>query len=71
MTVVLAVTPVTTPVVEPILATVVVPLVQWPPVVASVKVVVAVPQKLNVPPIADGTAFTVTGAVTLHPVGSL
>jgi len=64
-------TPVTVPVAEPIFATAVVPLVQVPDEVASVKVVVPVPHTLGVPPIAAGFAFTVTWAVLLHPVGSL
>ena len=71
MVVVPAATPVAVPVAEPMFATVVVPLVQVPDEVASVNVVVPVPHTLSVPPIAAGFAFTVTGAVLLHPVGNL
>ena len=65
------VTPVTMPVAEPTLATVAALLIQWPPVVASVNVLVAVPHMLNMPAIVPGSAFIVTGRLTLHPVTSL
>lgn len=63
-----ALTPVTMPVVEPMVATPVLPLVHMPPPVASVTVVVAPMHALNVPPIAAGLAFTVTTVVALQPV---
>ena len=71
MTVIPVVTPITFPDVKPTVATVAVQLVQWPPVVASVKVVASVSQTWNVPSIATGVASTVTRVVTLHPVASL
>jgi len=71
--VVLVVTPITIPDEEPTVATVVVLLVQWPPVVASVNVVEAVPHTWNVPAIdaGAGTVFTDKSAVVLQPVGNL
>ena len=63
-----AVRPVTTPVETPIVATPVLPLVHVPPLVASVRVVVAPTQALSVPPMAAGLAFTVTTVVTRQPV---
>jgi hypothetical protein len=59
-----AVTPVATPVPEPIVATDVALLVQVPPAVASVNVVVTPEHTLDAPDIADGSAFTVAVLVT-------
>ena len=56
-------TPVATPVVEPIVATVGVALVHVPPVVASDNVVVAPTHTLSVPVIEAGSELTVTTAV--------
>jgi hypothetical protein len=56
-------TPVTTPVVDTTVAIVVVPLVQVPPLVASVNVVVSPWQTLVVPLMAVGSGFTVTTKV--------
>ena len=55
-------TPVTTPVVEPTVASAGLPLLQVPPPVASLKVVVVgiePPQTIKVPVIAAGLGFTV------------
>ena len=62
-----ALTPVTTPVAGSIAATDAASLVQVPPVVVLVNVVVAVAHTDVVPPIADGAAFTVTVAVASVP----
>lgn len=56
-----ALTPVMTPVEDPAVATVVVPLVQAPPVGVEVSVAVATPQRFNVPVGVVGVAFTVIG----------
>ena len=61
-------TPVTTPVPETIVASVVLPLVQVPPVVGSLNVVVAPAQTLVVPVIADGKGLTVMVIFTAQPV---
>lgn len=53
-------TPVTTPVVEPTEAIPVLPLLQVPPVVASLRVVVAPAHTVNVPVIAAGDSHMVT-----------
>jgi hypothetical protein len=55
--------PVTTPVPPTTVATVVVPLVQVPPVVPSVKVIVVPAQKADEAEIAPGNVFTVTTVV--------
>ena len=60
-------TPVTMPVPEPIVAIPVAPLVQLPPAVPSVRVVVLPVHTDNVPPIATGAVFTVTVVVTRQP----
>ena len=62
MTVVLAVTPVTVPVL-PIVAMAVLLLLQLPPVVASVRVIVVPADTVSVPPIVAGIGLTVTTAV--------
>jgi hypothetical protein len=60
---------VTVPDDDPIVATLVLLLVQVPPVIASVNVVVAPPaHKLSVPPITAGSGFTVNGVDTWQPV---
>jgi len=64
-------TPVTIPVLAPTVATDVVPLVQVPPVVPSVKVMVVPAQKAAAPDIADGKALTVTVPVALQPLLSV
>ena len=66
MTDVPGVTPVTTPVPRPTVATVVVPLVQVPPP-ASAKVVVAPAHTVVTPVIAAGNGNTVNVVVTLQP----
>ena len=58
--------PVTTPVLEPIVATPPELLVQVPPPVASVNVVVSPTQTFVVPVIATGSGFTVTTIVEKH-----
>ncbi len=55
--------PVTIPV-DPTVAVAVVPLVQVPPVVISLSVVVAPVHTVSVPLIAAGVLFTVTNAVS-------
>ena len=65
------ITPVTIPVLAPTVATDVVPLVQVPPVVPSVKVMVVPAQKAAAPDIADGKALTVTVPVALQPLLSV
>ena len=62
-----AVTPLTMPFDEPTVATAVFELVQIPPVVASVKVVVPLVPTVVVPIIDTGIAFTVTTVVTVLP----
>jgi hypothetical protein len=65
-----AVTPVTMPLEEPTDAFVLL-LLQLPPGVPSVKVIVEPGQTANVlPPIAEGRGLTVTGSVAVHPVPS-
>ena len=61
-------TPVTTPVPETTVATVVVPLDQVPPVVPSVKVIVEPAQNAEDAEIVAGNAFTVTIVVVEQPV---
>lgn len=61
------VTPLTMPV-EPIVATVVLLLLQVP--LPSVSIVVLPAHAFSVPLIAGGVAFTVTIAVVLHPVAA-
>jgi len=56
-------TPVTTPAPVPMVAIVVVPLAQVPPVVPSVNVTVEPAHTGALPPIAPGEAFTVTTLV--------
>jgi hypothetical protein len=63
--------PVATPVDDPMVATLRLPLVHVPPVAASVSDVVKPVQMLSEPPIAGGAAFTVTSAVTLQPVADI
>ena len=62
-----AVTPVTTPVDEPIVAFAL-PLLHVPPVTRSLSVVVAPAHTLAVPAMAVGTGFTVIGLVAMQPV---
>ena len=70
MTEVPTVTPVTTP--PPVMvATAGVALLQIPPPVALLKVVVELIHTLVVPVMAAGSGLTVTVAVTAHPVGSV
>ena len=57
-------TPVTTPVVEPMVAIPVLLLLQAPPEVASVSVVLAPEHTDGVPDIDDGAELTVTDVVT-------
>ena len=57
--------PATTPVAGFTVATVVVRLLQVPPVDPSVRLVVVLVQRLAVPDIAAGTAFTVTTTLAL------
>lgn len=61
--------PVTMPVVLPMPAIDVLLLLQAPPPVASVSVVVLPGQTRNVPPMAAGPEVTVTLFVAVHPVG--
>jgi hypothetical protein len=68
MTVVPADTPVTTPVPLTAVATLVVPLVHVPPVVASVNVIVEPAQKAADAGMVDGVVLTVTIAVAVQPV---
>ena len=60
--------PVTTPVEEPIVATVVVLLAHVPPALTSLKPVVKPVQTVAVPDIADGTGLTVATFIAIHPV---
>ena len=64
-------TPVTKPLPEPTVATVVVPLLHVPPVVASLKLVVKPAQTFKVPVIAEGNGLTVKIAVVIQPVGKV
>ena len=64
-------TAVMTPVAEPAVATVVVPLAHVPPVVASVKVIVEPAHTALLVPIAAGFTFTVNVCVAEQPVASL
>jgi len=59
--------PDTIPVVEPTIATPVLPLLHVPPVVAEANVVVAPVHKPNAPVITAGMIFTVTTWVLVHP----
>jgi hypothetical protein len=68
MVVVPAATPVTTPEVALIVATVTLLLLHVPPVVASLSVSVEPAHTPATPDIAEGALFTVTTLVTLHPV---
>lgn len=63
-----AATPVTIPVLLPIVATLVEELVQIPPLVASVSVIVAPTQTSVGPPIAAGLGLTVTARTAKQPV---
>jgi hypothetical protein len=67
MTAVPALTPLTTPVDEPTVATAVAPLVQVPPDGEELSVVVEPVQTDAVPVIADGAVETVTACVTKQP----
>jgi hypothetical protein len=60
-------TPVTIPVVDPIVATPVLLLLQVPPPITSVSEMLAPMQKADGPAIAAGVEFTVTTMVTLPP----
>ena len=60
--------PVTIPVVEPTVATVVLSLVQMPPEVASLSKVVRPTHAAGVPVIGAGTGLTVTTTVAIQPV---
>ena len=62
------VTPVTVPEVEPMVATPVLLLVQLPPEVASVNVVVKPTHTFVVPPIAAGFGLTVKLVTAIQPV---
>jgi hypothetical protein len=64
-------TPVATPVDEPMVATDVLPLLQVPPLVASVKVVVAPTHTESAPDIAAGIALTVNALVAAQPVDGI
>lgn len=66
-----AVTPVTTPLLLPIVATPVAPLVHTPPLVPSVSVVVAPAHNVVVPVIATGLAFIVVVTIVKQPVGKV
>ena len=66
-----AATAVIIPVPPTIVATVVLPLVQVPPVVPSVKVIEEPAQTAASPPIEDGSGFTVMVSAVLHPVTSV
>ena len=57
----------TTPVEEPIVATLVLPLVQYPPVVVLPNVVTPPTQTVVAPVIADGELLTVTTDVVRQP----
>lgn len=61
----------TTPDEEPMLATLVFPLTQLPPLVVFARVVVPFAHKVVEPVIIDGNGFTVTTAVTKQPPGSV
>ena len=71
MVVVPANTPVTTPVPATTVAIVVPPLLQVPPVVASLRVVVAPLQTWVVPEMVTGNGLTVTVSEDEHPVGKV
>ena len=64
-------TPVTIPLPVPIVATVVALLVQLPPPVASVKVVVRPEQTFMVPETVDGNGLTVKVEVAIQPVANV
>ena len=64
-------TPASKPVAEPMVAMVVLLLLQAPPVDASLSVVVLPVHTRAVPVIVPGNAFTVTVATVKHPVGSV
>ena len=64
-------TPVTTPLLGSIVATVIVPLVHTPPDTPSLNWVVNPVHTVAVPVIADGEVFTVTTVVVVHPVGNV
>ena len=61
-------TPVTVPDVEPTVATEVLPLVQWPPPVASPKDSEEATQTGNSPDMEAGNGLTVIVVVAVHPV---
>ena len=63
--------PVTKPVLEPIVAVVIPLLVQLPPVVGSLNVVVNPTHTLLAPVLAAGFALTVTGYVVKQPAGNV
>lgn len=63
-------TPLIMPLVLPMRATEVLPLIQVPPMVMSVRVAVEPSHITGVPDIAAGTAFTVMTVVVRQPVGS-
>jgi hypothetical protein len=63
--------PVTTPDVDPMLATAVLLLFQVPPGVASLSVLVLPMHRAVVPVIGRGFGFTVAVAVTIHPLTAL
>lgn len=65
-----ALTPVAMPLVEPIVATPVLPLLHVPPGTLLLSVVVAPWHTEVVPPMAEGAAFTVNTVVAIQPVGS-
>jgi hypothetical protein len=71
MVAVLAATPDTTPVEEPIVAVVTSLLLHVPPLVLLVKFVVAPTHTAAVPVIPDGSALTVTVLVAVQPVGKV
>jgi hypothetical protein len=71
ITAVAADTPVTRPEVSPTVASVVAPLLQVPPGVASYRTVVNPTHTLIVPVMAAGSGFTVTVAVAMQPAGKV
>ena len=64
-------TPVIIPVDKPAVAIPVLPLLQVPPVVASLNTVAAPTQTVAVPVMGEGNGLTVTVTVVLQPVGKV
>lgn len=65
-----AATPVNTPLVEPIVPTAILLLLQLPPVIPSINVIVLPEHTVVGPVIGPGAGFTVTVVVTKQPVGN-